>query len=234
MAQTKFSGDHGVISRELNQSTLNSYSTYPQFLKGADVDFNSQSWVKTRHDLGKNPLPADEELIVRINGKRLYLLPSNLLTSKDGADYYLLDNGKLLAQGWGTDNLFPPNKAPIPIARMMRLMNCPNPEDCSISYATVEYSGGTYRSFIDHNLFPEDQPYSAYLNGEIIDLSELLDTDYGPESYFHIGWNMDEDSPIVVEVVDGNYVDKTGLSEEVLREAFNAMHEASHPDEAEQ
>jgi len=237
MTEVKYYGTPSAIHAEVSQSPFS--GRMPE--KTYTIALESKSWTSTPDDLVNHMPLFDEGLTVKVNGKPVKLRPSILVDAMNGdGQYYQLDNGYVAPAEWSTETLQYPRKTKSEIfnggevevqialgKRVERLMNCE--DGCPRSMSFTSYNGNSFRAFYENQDFVDFIEKRAFYNGNPVDLDLLLDTDYGPGSYFTTGWSTESDpNVIILEVVDKILPEmRPGLSDEVLREAFNAMYQAS-------
>lgn len=162
----------------------------------------SQVWLNSPQNMEFNELASDEELVVRINGEKIPLRPSEIVHGKGNDNhYYLLDNGQVAPVGWDQQNMYPPGQRTA-YGRMAELLDCPGQKDnCGLRIFNKIEAEPDNRTWFESLDLPEHRGIIARYNDRSASLDMLLSQDFGPNSIIQAGYRYDRGS-IYLQVID--------------------------------
>lgn len=168
---------------------------------GEQTVIHSDAWSSSQADLASSPIKDGDELIVTVNGKRIELAQPNIVPAVGrDAEMYLFDNGKVAPIEW-EQNMHPPYQK-ISRVRMEELLGCSSSKECPAAIILTKYNDEVSNRKWFESLDLPDRKITGRYNDQLVQLDDLLDKNYGPESLIQVGYRSDGQSRIFVQVID--------------------------------
>jgi hypothetical protein len=168
---------------------------------GEQTIAHSDAWSSSQADLASSPIKDGDELIVTVNGKRIELAQPNIVPAVGrDAEMYLFDNGKVAPIEW-EQNMHPPSQK-ISRVRMEELLGCSSSKECPAAIILTKYNDEVSNRKWFESLELPDRKITGRYNDQLVQLDDLLDKNYGPESLIQVGYRSDGQSRIFVQVID--------------------------------